>query len=208
MSKPSPSSVRWIARTVATTSPSLFDDSSRSSLPSFGAMEANSFILPAPFAVAAHFTAPVVTIIGNPRQQLASAGSFDDGDRAVAPKLRMLGVERHQQMQSFTRVSIDGCEDRRVLDNIKICLIDRDLCRVVGIGSFEPVALDVAPALAAERFVLPNAWIADAGQRRSGCENAVGMAAKQSIDSREAKPISRRKREAGADEMLARQCFK
>ncbi len=79
--------------------------------------------------------------------------------------------------------------------------------RVTRIGLLQTVTFERLPTLIAERLVLPDTWVPDTWQRRSCCDDPVGVAAKQAISGFEAKLIVRRELEAGADEVLTRQRF-
>jgi len=91
--------------------------------------------------VTAHPARPILRIVGDAREQFARARRLDDGDDAVAPELRALGLERHEEVQLLASVSVGAAEQRGIGD-VQIRLVERDLGSVLGKRLFEPVALD------------------------------------------------------------------
>src|SRR6516165_6168019 len=81
---------------------------------------------PAALLVWAQPAAPLVRIIVAARQQFTGARRLDNGDSAVAPELRPLSVERHDEMQLLTGVGVDRGKQGGISD-VEISLIERDL---------------------------------------------------------------------------------
>ena len=147
--------------------------------------------------MAAHLAAPVFGIVGYTRQQFAGLRRLDDGDGAVAPRLRALGIEWQQQVKALAGVGIKRREQRRVRGDVEVCLVDPDLCSVPRPDFLKAVALNSTPALGTECLVLPQARVADTGEIGPIRDDAVGVSAKQSAGGFEAERFGWRKPEAG-----------
>jgi hypothetical protein len=128
--------------------------------------------------VRTHAAAPIRRIIVGTRQQFTGARRFDDIDGTITPKLRALGVERHDEVQPLTGVSID-CGEQCGIGDIEIGLIEGDLRGVLREGFFETVALDCAPVSSVDSFAFPDCGIDQVGARQVGAVNddTVGVSA-------------------------------
>ena len=109
---------------------------------------------PATFVMAAHAAVPILRVVVGARQQFARTCCFNNHDRTVGPKLRTLGVERHQKMQTFARICVQRGEQCRIGD-VEIRLVEGDLRCVLG-KRFEPVTFECAPVFRINRLVLPD----------------------------------------------------
>jgi hypothetical protein len=114
----------------------------------------------------AHTAAPVFWIVIGARKQFTGTGRRDHRNGAIAPCLRLCGVEWHEDVDALARIGVHGREDRRPLCHVEIGLIDPDLRGVLRVSLLDPIALNRAPALVAERLVLPKTRIASTRARR------------------------------------------
>src|SRR5262249_57412584 len=130
---------------------------------------------------------------------------LDHGDRAVGPNLCLLGIERHQEVEACAGVAVHRGEDRWVLGDLEVGLIQRYLRGVLWIGFLKAVALERTPGLIAKALVFPQTRKAGFGQLGAGHEDAVGMAAEQPAHRAKAEALGRRKLEADTDQMLPAQ---
>src|SRR5262249_36228889 len=71
---------------------------------------------PTTLPVRAHLAAPIRRIVIGARKELASARRLYDVEGAIGPELRAFGVERHGEMQPFTRVSVRHRKERGIGD--------------------------------------------------------------------------------------------
>ena len=94
-----------------------------------------------------------------------------------------------------------------MLGDVEIGLIYPHLRGVLRVSLFEPVTLDGGPALTSERLVLPQAWVSDPGQIRTGDEDSISMAAEEATDGFEAEPFRWREAESNPNEMLPAYLF-
>jgi hypothetical protein len=111
-------------------------------------------LLPATIVMAAHAAVPILLVVVGARQQFARTCCFDNRDRTVGPKLRVLGVERHQKMQAFARVCVQRGEQCRIGD-VEISLVASDLRGVLRKRVFQSVAFECSPVFRVDRLVLP-----------------------------------------------------
>src|SRR5262249_9415106 len=121
--------------------------------------------------------APIMWVAVGAREQLTGARRLDHGDGTVGPGLRLRGVEWNEQVQPLHVVGIERGEDRGLLGDVEIGLVEPDLRCVARIGFLEPVTLKRAPARVAERLVFPEARIAGPGQLRPADDDAVAVPA-------------------------------
>jgi hypothetical protein len=77
----------------------------------------------------AHLAVPVLDVFGDPRQEFARVRHQKDREGAIAHELRQSRVKRHGEMQSFARVGVNDCEQRRI-GAIEVSLVQGDLRRI------------------------------------------------------------------------------
>src|SRR5262249_45177994 len=130
---------------------------------------------------------------------------LDHGDRAVGPNLCLLGIERHQEVKARAGVGVHRGEDRWVLGDLEVGLIQRYWRGVLWIGFLKAVALERTPALIAKPLVFPQTRKAGFGQLGAGHEDAGGVAAEQPAHRAKAEALGRSKLEADTDQMLPAQ---
>jgi hypothetical protein len=66
-----------------------------------------------------------------------------------------LGIKWHEKVHALTGIGVERGKERRVGD-VQIGLVKRDLCRVLGKGLGQAVALELLPAFGTKRFMLPD----------------------------------------------------
>src|SRR5262249_3526371 len=130
---------------------------------------------------------------------------LDHGDRAVGPNLCLLGIERHQEVKARAGVGVHRGEDRWVLGDLEVGLIQRYLRGVLWIDFLKAVALERTPALIAKALMFPQTRKAGFGQFGAGHEDAVGVAAEEPARRAEAELLRWCKVEADTDQMLPAQ---
>src|SRR5262249_34430747 len=96
-------------------------------------------------------------------------------------------------------------EDRRVLGEIEVGLIQQYLRGVLRVGLLKAVALERTPTLIAKALVFPQTRKASFAQLGAGHEDPVGVAAEQSARRAEAELLNWRELEAETDQMLPAQ---
>jgi hypothetical protein len=138
----------------------------------------------------------IVRVVGEARQELASASCSDDRLGVADRALRALGVKRQGEVKNLAGVDVYA-GDKRGIGLVEEVLVKGYLCRIARKRHAEPVAGDGAEILAIEALVLPDARERQIDARHSwpGNNNAVGVSLKASVKGYEFERFLRRELE-------------
>ena len=122
------------------------------------------------------------------RQQLAGFGRRDDLHRPIRHALGQRRVKGHELGVDLHRVGVERRENRRVLVQFEIGLVNRHLRGVDGLGDGQALFLKVTPGFVAQALALPERGIGEALGARD--HDAVDVALQTAIGHREAELLA------------------
>ena len=92
---------------------------------------------------------------GDAGQPFAGVAGLKNANGLVAGHLRQSAVERHQLVPELAGVLVHGREDRRMLGQAQIGLVERDLGRINRLRDRDAALDDIAPVLGVGGFAFP-----------------------------------------------------